>query len=136
APAALRRCTTVASYGGTNSASIRDPAVVTTPWVQKLSLIATGTPASGPGSRPAATSWSIAAARSSADSAVTVVNALTAASVARIFSRCRLTTSTARQRPNRTPAASSAALSCVKSGSLIGGGPQHVRDYKEVVVSI
>src|SRR6266542_3163753 len=47
APAASRRDTDVASYGGTKCSSIRDEAVVRTPRVQMLSLIATGTPASG-----------------------------------------------------------------------------------------
>src|SRR5437660_12429686 len=47
APAASSRATTVASYGGTNCWSIFDEAVVRKPRVQMLSLIATGTPASG-----------------------------------------------------------------------------------------
>src|SRR5690348_3653844 len=47
APAASSRCTTVASYGGTKCSRMRDDAVVRTPFVQMLSLMATGTPASG-----------------------------------------------------------------------------------------
>ena len=47
APAASRRVTTVASYGGTKDSSMRDEAVVRTPRVQRLSLSATGTPTSG-----------------------------------------------------------------------------------------
>src|SRR5579862_5521413 len=58
APAPTRRCTTVASYGGSQPARIRDEHVVGTPRVHRLSLSATGTPASGPGSWPAATTSS------------------------------------------------------------------------------
>src|SRR5437660_924661 len=47
APARSRRATAVASYGGTKDSRIRDPAVVRTPRVQRLSFSATGTPASG-----------------------------------------------------------------------------------------
>src|SRR5688572_13789244 len=47
APASSSRATTVASNGGTNDSRIRDEAVVLTPRVQRLSLRATGTPASG-----------------------------------------------------------------------------------------
>src|ERR1700716_472884 len=47
APAACRRSTTVASYGGMNVSRMRDEAVVRMPRVQMLSLRATGTPASG-----------------------------------------------------------------------------------------
>ena len=44
----LEPLTTVASYGGTNESRIRDEAVVRMPRTQRLSLSATGTPASGP----------------------------------------------------------------------------------------
>src|ERR1051326_2147383 len=47
APASSSRATAVASYGGTYCSSIFDDAVVRTPRVQRLSLSATGTPASG-----------------------------------------------------------------------------------------
>src|SRR5260221_444109 len=46
-PAASSRATAVASNGGTNDSRMRDDAVVRTPRVQRLSLSATGTPASG-----------------------------------------------------------------------------------------
>src|SRR3954468_6949908 len=49
APAAARRCTTVASYGGSQPSRMRDEHVVGTPLVVMLSLSATGTPARGPG---------------------------------------------------------------------------------------
>src|SRR5439155_22689095 len=44
APSCSRRTTTVASYGGTNDWRMRDEAVVGTPRVQRLSLVAMGTP--------------------------------------------------------------------------------------------
>src|SRR5436305_14654203 len=47
APAASSREITVASYGGTNVSRMREAAVVRTPRVHRLSLTATGTPASG-----------------------------------------------------------------------------------------
>src|SRR6266849_986269 len=47
APASLRRETTVASYGGTHPARMREAHVVGIPVVQRLSLTATGSPASG-----------------------------------------------------------------------------------------
>src|SRR6476619_7031692 len=48
APASRSRVTTVASYGGRQPSRIFDEHVVGTPRVQKLSLSAIGTPASGP----------------------------------------------------------------------------------------
>src|SRR5439155_19811899 len=47
APAASRRATAVASYGGTNVSRMRDEAVVRMPRVHRLSFSATGMPASG-----------------------------------------------------------------------------------------
>src|SRR5580765_1426886 len=61
APAASRRETTVASYGGTKVSRTRDEAVVRIPRVQRLSLSAMGTPTSGR-SRQVSKSRSIAAA--------------------------------------------------------------------------
>src|SRR5205809_7451859 len=55
APAAPRRSTTVALYGGFQPWRIFDEHVVGTPRVHMLSLSAIGTPARGPGSLPAAT---------------------------------------------------------------------------------
>ena len=55
APAAASLPTTVASYGGSQPARIFDEQVVGTPRVQSRSFNATGTPARGPGSSPAAT---------------------------------------------------------------------------------
>src|SRR5918995_4384463 len=75
APAASSLVTIVASYGGFHPSRIRDEHVVGTPRVHMLSLSATGTPASGPGSPPAATVASIAAARSRAASVITRLKA-------------------------------------------------------------
>ena len=47
APAASKRSTTVAEYGGMNPSSILDDAVLATPLVTKLSLMAIGMPWSG-----------------------------------------------------------------------------------------
>src|SRR5262249_7090392 len=77
APAVSRRSMTVASYGGTNRSRIFEDAVVRTPRVQMLSLIAIGTPASGAVCH-LFRSLSIAAARTNARSAATVLNAWSA----------------------------------------------------------
>ncbi len=61
-PAARRRATTVASYGGTQPSRIFEPAVEGMSRVQSTSLIATGTPASSGSVSPAARRASIAAA--------------------------------------------------------------------------
>jgi hypothetical protein len=74
-PAARSRATTVASYGDMNPSSMREPQVVRTPRVQKMSLWAIGTPVSGPPC-PAARRASARAASASAASAVTVMKAL------------------------------------------------------------
>src|SRR5437016_4618245 len=59
APAARRRVTTVASYGGRQPSRMRDAQVVGTPRVHRLSFSAIGTPARGPGSPPPSTTRSI-----------------------------------------------------------------------------
>jgi hypothetical protein len=74
-PAALSLSTTVASYGDTKLSSMREPQLVLTPRVQKMSLCAKGKPVSGP-ALPAASAASATAAWASADSAVTVMKAL------------------------------------------------------------
>src|SRR5207302_8993728 len=75
APAARSRSTTVASYGGHQPSRMRDEHVVGIPRVAKLSLRATGTPASGPGSSPAATRSSMPAAAARASSSITRLKA-------------------------------------------------------------
>ena len=109
APASFSRRTTVASYGGTHPSRIRDEQVVATPWVQRLSFSATGTPARGPGSRPAATASSTAAAAARASSAVTRLKACRSPSVASIAPRYSSSPDAADHSPARTPAASSRA---------------------------
>src|SRR4029453_9460843 len=65
-PASRSRRTTVASYGGTNSSRIFDPAVDRTPLVTSTSLRARGTPASGPSRSPRSLAWSNSRAASRA----------------------------------------------------------------------
>src|SRR5262245_7185605 len=72
APAALSWATGVASYGGTKCSRMRDPHVVVTPSVQNTSLIAMGTPSSGPSGFLARYRASAARAAASAASRVTV----------------------------------------------------------------
>ena len=105
APAAATFVTTVASYGGFQPSRIFDEQVVGTPRVHMLSFSAIGTPASGPGSLPAATIASIASARDRAWSARIRLNAWISGSRAVIAARCSSTTSTAFSVPSRTPAA-------------------------------
>ena len=100
APAARSRSTTVASYGGAQPSRIRDEHVVGTPRVHRLSLSATGTPASGPGSSPAAMRASRSSAAASACSAITRLKAWISPSRASMAARCSSTT----DRPVRSPA--------------------------------
>ena len=74
-PAALSFSTTVASYGDTKLSSMREPQLVLTPRVQKMSLWASGKPVSGP-ALPDASAASAAWACARAESAVTVTKAL------------------------------------------------------------
>src|SRR3954471_12444314 len=71
APASASRDTIVASYGGRQFSRMREEHVVGTPLVHMLSLRATATPASRPGSSPAATRRSTASAAARASSAIT-----------------------------------------------------------------
>ncbi len=110
APAARRRPTTVASYGGHHPSRIFDEHVVGMPLVHRLSFNAIGTPASGPGSRPAATAASTAAASARAWSAVTRLKAWTSPSRSAMRSRWASTTSSADSSPARTAAAMPSAV--------------------------
>src|SRR6185436_18267017 len=74
-PDAASFSTTVASYGDTKLSSMCEPQLVLTPRVQKMSLCAKGNPVNGP-AVPAANARSLAAAWARADSAVTVMKAL------------------------------------------------------------
>src|SRR3979490_1388068 len=84
---------------------MREPQVVRTPAVQKMSLWAIGTPVSAP-PPPAASARSAAAAWPSACSRVTEMNALSAAWLASILSRHARTSSTLENFRARRPAAS------------------------------
>ena len=99
APAARSRCTTVASYGGRHPSRMRDEHVVGSPRVVRLSLIAIGTPASGPGSSPRATAASTSLAARRASSARTRLNAWISDSRASTRARCSSSTSRARAAP-------------------------------------
>ena len=65
-PAARARATTVASYGETNPSRMREPLVAGMSVVTSTSLIASGTPASGGRSSPAARRASMVSATSMA----------------------------------------------------------------------
>src|ERR1700682_4529134 len=84
---------------------MREPQVVRTPWVQKMSLWAIGTPVRAPPA-PAASARSASAASASACSRVTEMNAFSAAWLASILSRYARTSSTLENFLARRPAAS------------------------------
>jgi hypothetical protein len=113
APAASSRSTTVAVNGGAHPSRIRDEQVVGMPRVQRLSLIASGTPASGPASPPRATFASTATAQRNASSRMTWLNAWIATSRSSMRSRHSWTRSTARRVPARTSDA------IARSGGLV-----------------
>src|SRR5947209_17810331 len=83
------------------SSSMRDEAVVRTPCVQMLSLMATGTPASG-ASRQRSRSRSITPARASARSAITVLKALSMGLSASMRASASRQTSVAERAPDST----------------------------------
>ena len=78
APAARRLATHGASCDATRPTRTRDAAVVSVPRTSMRSLIESGTPCSGPRSRPAASSRSASRACRRASSAITRMNALVA----------------------------------------------------------
>src|SRR5581483_4042197 len=129
APAPTRRSTTVASYGGSQPSRIFDEQVVGTPRVHMLSLRATGTPASGPGSSPRASRPSRASAAARASSAITWLNACSSGSRAPMALSASSTTWRAVRLPSRTARAMSTAVSMVPLGSF----PQDA-GYAEPVV--
>ena len=101
APAARRRRTAVASASGLRPASIGVPFSVGRSAVSKMSLTATGTPASA----PAGPASSIARACSSACSASRYAHAWTSDSVSAMRARAAVQASAALSRPARTLAA-------------------------------
>ena len=119
APAARSRATRVASRSGRVWANGGPPAVVGMPATSMMSLIPTGTPWSGPGSRPLARSSSRARASARAASASTVVHAPIAPSVAAIRARHASRSSPAVVRPARMAATASATPRSVRSVELV-----------------
>src|ERR1700733_6339474 len=126
APASVRRATAVASWGGVVLGGARGPAVVATPATSKRSLMATGTPASGPGSRPAAKAASTARACSRARSPRTVMNALIEDCVASAAVSARSGASSAVKSPARRPAANAVMLSGGDDVSIVRDDPPAV----------
>src|SRR5690349_10576023 len=130
-PAARRRPTTSSSCSGTYPAYTTDPRPVGTPAVSVRSLIAVGTPASGP---PSPGARSSARAASSARSGVRTVKAPRAGPRRSARARAASTTSTALTSPRRTAAAVARAPSSWRSltgprwcpiagpGAVSGGG--------------
>ncbi len=104
APAARSRSATAPSRAETTSFA-RPPYVVTVPATSFSSLIATGTPCSGPRSSPRARAPSRAAASARAPSARTTVKALSVGSTASM----RLSTLSRRSAAETSPAASAPA---------------------------
>ena len=92
---------------------MREPAVVSTPWVQNRSLIASGRPSSGRAS-PAAMRRSDSAAISSARSGVSVMKALSVRP-ASIAPMCACASSFAENSFLRRPSRASASVSSVSA---------------------
>ena len=112
----------MASSVGTKSANTLVPPVVRTPLVQKLSLIAIGTPASGRSfPRPSATCWSTRRAAAIASSRVIVMKRRRASFSRPIRSRAAWVTSTAVSSRRRTASAIFRAVIVVRS--IIGATP-------------
>ncbi len=101
----------VASYGGTQPSRIFEPTVVGMSCVVKMSLSASGTPASGPSFSPASRLASTARACASAPSRSMCRKAWTFSSMASIRARWASVTSTAVSSPEAILAAISAAVS-------------------------
>lgn len=117
APARRIRRTIVASCAGTAPAFPPQPLVVADHVRSMFSFTENGTPASGPGSLPAATVASMSAAAARARSAKTTVSAFTSGLRRAMRSRCASTTSSAATSPART----AAAIDAADAGTGIGG---------------
>src|SRR5262245_14982830 len=121
APARQRALTAAASRGAASrSRLIFDPARVRMPATSKRFFTANGTPASGPGSRPAPMAASTPAASVRARSARTSVKLLTAGSRSAMRWSAASTTSRARRVPPRTAAAMATAP---EAEAVTGGTP-------------
>ncbi len=101
----------VASYGGIQPSRIFEPTVVGTPTVVKMSLRASGTPASGPSFSPRSRLASTARAWARAPSRSTCRKAWTFSSVASMRARWASVTSTAVSSPEAIFSAVAAAVS-------------------------
>lgn len=109
--ASFNRLVRVASYGGIHPSRIFEPTVVGIPTVVKMSLSASGTPASGPSFSPLAFFSSTARAWARAPSRSTCRKACTFSSTASIRARWASVTCTAVSSPAAIFAAISAAVS-------------------------
>lgn len=109
--ASLSRLVSVASYGGIQPSRIFEPTVVGIPTVVKMSLSASGTPASGPSFSPLAFFSSTARAWARAPSRSTCRKACTFSSTASIRARWASVTCTAVSSPEAIFAAIWAAVS-------------------------
>ncbi len=121
--ASLSLLVTVASYGGSQPSRILEPTVVGTPWVVKMSLSASGTPASGPSFSPRAFFSSTARAWASAPSRSMWRKACTFSSTASMRARWASVTSTAVSSPEAIFAAISAAVSLIRSAMSVTPRP-------------
>ena len=121
APASARRCDTVDSYGGTNPRRILEAQVVSTPRVTKISLMPIGTPASGPGSRPAgARGVDRVGAAARAVGVDQHDSSRARRRAAPMRSRYASVTSRARSLPARTPSAIAAIELAARLGRITG----------------
>ncbi len=105
APAAHNRSTIRAERSGTVSPELQEPSVVRWPAVGVRSLIATGTPCSGPSARPSATARSARAASAIASSSRISTKQLKRSCSAWARRREQATSSVAVRRPVRTASA-------------------------------
>ncbi|MCZ7525697.1 MAG: hypothetical protein M5U14_04485 [Acidimicrobiia bacterium] len=116
APAARSRATcTESREAGGSAARAGSPWVVTNPAASSRSFTPTGTPASGPGSSPAAMRSASAWAWRRAPSTSRATNARTTTSTASMRARAASTISTGDRSPERTDATSSASDSAPRS---------------------
>ena len=122
APASRSRTTTSASRSGTECSSARLPAVVGSPATSMLSLTRTGTPCSGPRTRPSARSASSAAARSRASGARQRI-ALTSGFSVAIRSRYASTSPTLVVAPDAIAALTAATPAVSRSSSRLTRSP-------------
>src|SRR3954471_511326 len=114
-PAALSLSTTVASYGDTKLSSMREPQLVRTPAVQKMSLCASGSPVSGP-AEPSCRATSARTDCAKAESAITVMNALSCGCAASMRASSDFVSSVTENSLARSFRASSASVGvCISS---------------------